>query len=147
MQKNILIVDDYVHFTKSITDTLSKDYNIIPFSTKSCGKNVIRWINSQEELNISGAILDILINGISGLTIAKKLRTINPKCPIIFITGCASNNLIYQQVLDFINENPFITAVIQKATDLDTQLDFNKRLNKYIIKTIEECNQISCSTV
>jgi CheY-like chemotaxis protein len=87
MKHTILVVDDDATVVKGITLLLEDDFDIISFHGKSCGGPVIDWVNKNNHFDY--AIIDILINGISGITIAKVIdKVYSGTKPILFLTGC-----------------------------------------------------------
>jgi CheY-like chemotaxis protein len=85
--KTILVVDDDETVVKGITLLLEDEYRVISFHGKSCGGEVVAWVRAKNAFDY--AILDILINGISGITIAETIEEIyKGDKPILFLTGC-----------------------------------------------------------
>jgi len=107
----VLVVDDEPIITRSIERSLMllkvieksiPNLEVISYDYKECGKDVIEFLEKDNEINY--AILDILLNGISGLDIAKKLKTLNPQTPILFLTGCSESSSIFSEVEEFKNQ-------------------------------------------
>jgi len=93
--KKILIVDDFERIVENIVEGLKfkaligeikEEVEFQPFFTKSCGHDALEWVETNKP---DLAILDILLNGISGLDISKKLMEMYKDVKIIVLTGCA----------------------------------------------------------
>jgi DNA-binding NtrC family response regulator len=102
VKKTILVVDDIALVTDSLSLLLEDDYNAVIFTTPACGKYVLEWLDGGVHLDF--AILDILINGVSGVDIAQKILKLKPTCPILFITGCSELNAKYKEALALVEK-------------------------------------------
>lgn len=142
---NVLIVDDQIPASRSITLML-RHKNIITtsFDTPACGKVVMEWLDTRPAIDF--AILDILINGISGIDIANKIKKIYPTCPILFMTGCSTSSDKYKEAVAFASVNKYChfyhkpvdpiigkalrCFVIEKLEERDKDVEQNKTNNK-----------------
>lgn len=57
---------------------------VIPFSDSS---ELMKWIESGGSADVDVAFLDIEMGAVSGIRIAKRLQSVNPKINIVFVTG------------------------------------------------------------
>ena len=104
MKHTILVVDDDATVVKGITLLLEDDYDIVSFHGKSCGGAVIDWVNKHQHFDY--AILDILINGISGITIAKAIdKVYSGAKPILFLTGCDVRSLDFIEAKNMVKDH------------------------------------------
>jgi len=80
--KKILVVDDEPDFLKMIKIRLeANDYNVIVASN---GKEALEQIKS---VIPDAVLLDILMPGIDGLEVLKRIRKTNPNLPVFIITA------------------------------------------------------------
>ena len=81
---NVLLVEDeelqLIRLKKSID-------NVLKDSTIYCFTNPLEAIDKTKDIKIDIAFLDIEMPGMSGMKLAKKLKEINPKINIIFVTA------------------------------------------------------------
>ena len=81
---NVLLVEDeelqLIRLKKSID-------NVLKDSTIYCFTNPLEAIDKTKDIKIDIAFLDIEMPGMSGMKLAKKLKEINPKVNIIFVTA------------------------------------------------------------
>lgn len=98
-EPKILVVDDEEIVAKSLHMLLSLDYDVKMFTNHSCGVDTINWLKDGNKIDY--AILDILINGISGIDIAEEIMKDLGEIPIIFITGCATGSPQYTKSKEF----------------------------------------------
>ncbi|MCK5613341.1 response regulator [Candidatus Pacearchaeota archaeon] len=85
----ILIVDDDegVAFTIENYILMSyEDIECVTFSTKSCGKDALIWLKNNKP---DWAILDLILNGVSGFKIVNSILEKYEGTPILIISGCA----------------------------------------------------------
>ena len=81
---NILLVDDEAPALRELVDTVSE---VLP------GEQIYSFLKAQEAMacaettHVDLAFLDINMRFIDGITMAKKLERLYPKCNIIFCTG------------------------------------------------------------
>ena len=102
-EPKILVVDDEETVAKSLEMLLNYDYDVKMFTRHSCGVDSINWL--KEDNKIDYAILDILINGVSGIDIAEEIMKDLGNIPIMFITGCAPGSPQYLNSRNFANEH------------------------------------------
>ena len=98
-ETKILVVDDEETVAKSLKMLLSFDYDVEMFTQHSCGIDTIEWI--KEGNKVDYAILDVLINGVSGIDIAREIMTDIGKVPMMLITGCAPDSPQYNKSKEF----------------------------------------------
>lgn len=63
------------------------DANVIAFFEP---RKLIGWIETGEAADVDVAFLDIEMGPVSGIQVAKKLQSVNPKINIVFVTGYLS---------------------------------------------------------
>ncbi|MBM7614574.1 response regulator [Alkaliphilus hydrothermalis] len=83
-QKKILVVDDEEHILELIKFNLEK--NGFEVTTKDNGEECIQFLR---EIPVDLVVLDLMLPGIDGLEVCKKIRTIDglAKLPIIMLTA------------------------------------------------------------
>jgi len=91
-KKTILIVDDEETVTRSLSMLLGDEYEVKSFTTHTCGIDSLKWL---EENNVDYAIVDLLINGVSGIDITNVLQKKDKKARIMIITGCSTDSKEY----------------------------------------------------
>jgi len=105
--KTILFVDDEKLIVQSFRELLemedgSNNLDIQTFTSKSCGKDTLHWIEHNKP---DIAVLDIILNGVSGIDIANKLISIYKKPKIVFLTGCDESTAMVKKAKDMIESH------------------------------------------
>ena len=80
----ILLVDDEELQLTRLTESVKK---VLPTDEVSSFTNPLEALNYAEKNQIDIAFLDIEMPGLNGIMLAKKLKNINPKINIIFVTA------------------------------------------------------------
>lgn len=112
---NIIAVDDEKLALESLTDAISE---AVPQAKIHSFNKVEKALEYIKTTNVDVAFLDVMMKGMNGLDLGKKLKEFNPKINIIFVTG-------YNE---FANEafkilaSGYITKPIG-ADDIKTQMD------------------------
>jgi len=136
MMRVLLVDDERLMCTalKAVLEALDPTNEVIIFSGKDCAKKAMAWLADN---TVDLCILDILLNGVSGLDIARHIKFISSDTPIIFITGCDSDVSIYSHVMEFscqykdvsvlqkrdnYNSNSFVDDLISLVVDGDQSL-------------------------
>ncbi len=82
---SILVVDDNAVFNQTLCRSLTrKGISVI---SSSCTEEAANLLRSHP---IDGAIVDLKMEGASGLTLIPKIKISNPQCAIVMLTGYAS---------------------------------------------------------
>lgn len=85
-KKKILVVDDEPDFLEVITVRLeANDYKVI---TAADGKEALEKIKSDKP---DAVLLDILMPGIDGLEVLKRIRKIDVKLPVYILTAFSTD--------------------------------------------------------
>ena len=85
-KKRILVVDDEPHFLEVITIRLeANDYEVI---TACNGNEALEKIKSEKP---DAVLLDILMPGIDGLEVLKKIRKTDSKLPVYMLTAFSTD--------------------------------------------------------
>lgn len=79
----IMLVDDEQHFIEEIQEILSAE---MPCKILASCFNGISALKTLEELEPDVLITDVLMPGMSGLELAKKMKAIKPDLPIILMS-------------------------------------------------------------
>lgn len=82
MKKSILIVDDDHSVCKTTARLLSTAYST---STASSGKEALDILNRKQQFDL--ILMDMMMPGIDGLELLKKLRTQNKEIAVIMMSG------------------------------------------------------------
>lgn len=101
MGSTLLIVDDNTSVTsvlKTIFSIKYPDLEITSFSTKSAGHGAMEWL---KENRPDYAIIDLVINGISGIDIYKRILDADMGTAVVFLTGCSDDDVRLAGVRDF----------------------------------------------
>lgn len=108
----LLIVDDESYIVESLSELFlaQQDMNL-DVLTADYGEKALEILASQK---VDVILLDIKMPGISGIEVAKKILVDWPQCRIIFLTGYASFDYIYE-----INQMPN-TSFLLKTEDSST---------------------------
>jgi two-component system alkaline phosphatase synthesis response regulator PhoP len=81
-KKKILVVDDEVEFLEMIKmRLLANNYDVV---TAIDGKDALDKVRDEKP---DAVLLDILMPGINGIDVLKKIRTMNEKLPVFIITA------------------------------------------------------------
>jgi UDP-3-O-[3-hydroxymyristoyl] N-acetylglucosamine deacetylase len=124
MEKKILIVDDEETIVKSITGVLEDE-----------GFDIITAKNGEEALDIFQqeipllTLLDIWMPGMDGIEVLKRMKGIEPNCPVIMLSGHATISTAMAAVklgaFDFI-EKPLsldvLLKTVHRAISLQTEV-------------------------
>jgi two-component system, response regulator YesN len=114
MSYNILLVDDDREFRKEFISYFD-NYNIIEVSN---GNDAVRIIESPN--NIDLVILDVMIPGMKGTSVLKKIKELNSELKVIIITGYSSKDVAIDSLKgkadDYI-EKPANPVKIQESID------------------------------
>lgn len=114
--RKILVVDDDPVIGRSFDRTLSgKGYAVI---TAKSGEEALRKLHAE---NYDVVFADILMPGISGIEVAKRLKASQPWLPVVIVTGYGSeeNERCAREagVRDFLRK-PLSPEVITRATEM-----------------------------
>ena len=163
IENRILVVDDDEHIRVLIRDTLSQEFDLDIYSTGEEGIEALT-----KALEAGGqycmAILDINLPGMDGLTVARRLRVLDPQIYIILISGGVSADLeSFRGELErnlLLIRKPFsLTELIlasryfsntwvkdrqlekrtQEAKESSVQREQSQALNSAIVKTALDC--------
>lgn len=112
MKKKILVVDDASDFLKMIKIRLeADDYEVLAASD---GKEALEMLKSSSP---NAVLLDILMPGMDGLDVLKKMRRENKNLPIFMITAFST-----KERFELANELK-ASGFIVKTDDLKKELD------------------------
>ena len=81
----VLLVDDDLAFRKSTSKLLENDFCII--ETAASGEAALTRF---AEVRFDAVLCDLVMQGMSGLELLPKLKEIDPRVPIIMVTGHGS---------------------------------------------------------
>ena len=79
----IMLVDDERHFIDELEEIITED---LPFKVLGNCFNGISALKAVEDLKPDVLITDVLMPGMSGLELARKVKTIRPDLPIILMS-------------------------------------------------------------
>jgi two-component system response regulator MprA len=84
VDRAILVADDNRSFAELLRATLEEEgYDVVTASTG------LAAVACMEKHDIGLAVLDVLMPGISGDAVAERLLQVNPKLPVLLMTGSA----------------------------------------------------------
>lgn len=106
--KQVIFVDDERLIVESFNTLLEmedveKEVKVETFTSKSCGKETLNWVDTHKP---DIAVLDIILNGVSGIDIANKIMRMYPDTKIIFLTGCEDSSSQVVKIKQMIKEKP-----------------------------------------
>jgi len=111
-KKKILVVDDEVDFLEIIKIRLqANDYEVI---TAANGEEALKKVKNEKP---DVVLLDILMPGIDGLEVLKRIRKINDKLPVYIITAFSTEERF--KVANKFGASGFIV----KTADLSKELE------------------------
>jgi YesN/AraC family two-component response regulator len=84
---HILLVDDDQRFRREMIEYL-KDYNIIQASS---GEDALRLLAQPNEIDL--VILDVMMPGLDGIHVLKRMKQMSPDLGIIILTGFSSKDI------------------------------------------------------
>jgi two-component system response regulator YesN len=90
MAYNILLVDDDREFREEFRDFLY-DYNVIEASN---GKGALELLSRPNEIDV--VILDVIMPGLSGTEVLKRIKAICPDLGVIILTGHGSKGTVIE---------------------------------------------------
>ncbi|HZC30915.1 MAG TPA: response regulator [Gaiellaceae bacterium] len=73
-------------------------------------------IAAAEKMEIDGAVLDVLMPGVSGDAIAERLRLTNPRLPILLVTGDYGGQFVVDSPVPVLRK-PFAPDQLVQAVD------------------------------
>ena len=114
----IVIVDDEPIMCRSIAAVLNatgRQYVIEQFSGKHCGAAVLKWLELHRP---DYCVLDVLLNGISGLDVAEKVRELYPETKILLMTGCADDSDYYNKAIEFAEKNDNVSCLLKRESSV-----------------------------
>lgn len=82
---SILVVDDNTVFNQTLCRSLTRKGLSVLSSPSS--EDAAEILNKH---HVDGAIVDLKMEGASGLSLIPKIKALNPKCAIVMLTGYAS---------------------------------------------------------
>lgn len=112
----ILIVDDEPIMCRSIAAVLSatgQPYVVEQFSGKHCGAAALKWLEIHKP---DYCVLDVLLNGVSGLDVAKKVNEKYPETHVLLMTGCADDSEYYDKAIDYAAKNNNVTCLLKRES-------------------------------
>jgi len=91
MSKRVLVVDDDEGVAYTIENFLKMKFgaDCVTFTKKSCGDEALTWLASNKP---DWAVLDLVLNGVSGFMIMHTIIEKYPGIPILIISGCAEGS-------------------------------------------------------
>ncbi|MCX6546816.1 MAG: response regulator [Acidobacteria bacterium] len=125
--RTIAVVDDDLLLNQALCDWLDLEglnpvslpsaeslLRVIQHSQKKGGNWTLR-VNAEAELScpLGGVILDVMLDGISGIDMAWMLRHSDSDLPIVLITACHAEDLVHFGAL------PQGVTLLRKPFDLD----------------------------
>ncbi len=144
-QKHLMVIDDDQSFRSYLKTLLqSMDYQVTCFAS---GEEAI--IAIEEGFIPSLIILDIIMEGISGIEVLKKLHEINADLPVIMLTGVDQTQTIVETMQAGASDylvKPFepeeIELALRNVFEKADLVDEIKRLRKLLNKEEEEVSII-----
>jgi DNA-binding response OmpR family regulator len=111
----VLVVDDEVHVSAMLEETLGYlDYAVQVAST---GEDALEALPS---FHPDVVLLDLTLPGMSGALVLERLRVIDPRVPVIMVTGNtdveAARRLLAQGAFDYIAK-PFELARLRQVLE------------------------------
>lgn len=136
----VAIVDDCTMYSKSLFLPLRRlpKADVHLFTTKAAGHDMLEWVGNQSRVDI--VVLDLLINGINGVEIAKAIRGEHPECDVIILTGCDEDNIVYRKALALIEQesDPEKIVLVNKTGKLATKVVPQSYVANRVSKKISE---------
>lgn len=118
----VLVVDDDKAVIQVVTRGLTKaGIQVFAASTPDEGIELL----SQHRGKIDACLLDILLSGASGLDVFKRVHSLDPKLPVLFITGSTSSDVAIEAMklgaFDYITKPldlPSLSERVRRAIDV-----------------------------
>jgi DNA-binding NtrC family response regulator len=125
MKGKILVVDDEPNALKYLSKYLvKKGFEV------DTAENGAQALNHIQNKPVDVVVLDVLMPGMDGMTVLKKIKGISPIIQVIILTGCASVSLGVQGMkdgaFDFMTkpvDPPELFRLITAALEFGTYLD------------------------
>jgi two-component system response regulator RegA len=121
---SILVVDDNMIFNQALCSSLTRK-GISVLSSPSA-ENAADLLQDHP---INGAIVDLKMDGASGLSLIPKIKTSNPECVIVILTGYASITTAVEAIKRGANNyltKPANTDEILAALFSDTSIEISE---------------------
>jgi DNA-binding NarL/FixJ family response regulator len=87
----VLVVDDFEPFRSLVRSLLKKTPRFLVVREVSDGLEAVRKVT---ELDPDLVLLDINLPGLSGIEVARRIRTLSPRTKIVFLTQDFSDDLV-----------------------------------------------------
>jgi two-component system response regulator YesN len=116
MSYNILLVDDDREFREEFRDFLY-DYNIVEAST---GKEALEVLSHPNEIDL--VILDVVMPGLPGTQVLKRIKAMSPGLPVVILTGHGSKGTVIEALKGRADD------YIEKPVDINKTKDIVERL-------------------
>lgn len=111
-KKKILVVDDEPDFLKLIKIRLeASNYEVVMASN---GKDALNMVKTEKP---NAVLLDILMPGMDGLTVLKKIRSTDKQLPIFIITAFSNEERF--ELAQKLNASGFIVKTDNLKDELD----------------------------
>ena len=146
-QVNLLLADDDEAFRESVARRIRRKGYVL---TEANNGNEALEILENQEINV--AILDLMMPGLTGLEVLKKVRETNADCEIIILTGQGSVETAVESLksgaYDYL-QKPFplseLELLIQKAFERNSLIKENKQLKAVLARSRPNWNIIGNS--
>jgi CheY-like chemotaxis protein len=113
--EQILVIDDELACLQLTRAMLSRyGYSVV---TAESGREALELLAKQPDLTLHMAIIDIVLNDMTGLELAKEIRSVRPALPILFISSYSQNPALRPESLRHI---PFLPKPFTSITLTET---------------------------
>lgn len=126
MSYNILLVDDDKEFRFEFS-CFFEDYNFIEASN---GDEALKFLEKPNEIDL--VILDVMIPGVKGTTVLKKIKELYPDMGVIILTGYSSKDIAIESLKNKADDYIEKPVDINKTRNSIEHLLLNKSKNENI---------------
>lgn len=123
-----IVVDDEIAMLSALKEAVEASTDIEKVDAFSACSAVLEYI---EENEVDIAFLDIMMRGIGGIELAKKIQEVHPECKIVFCTGYSEYAIeAFQQHVSGYLMKPITKEAVQKEIDHIKELQVSKKVLK-----------------